>query len=65
KNLMQISTKATDIDMDDELTIKNLFDVQMFKQSQEETIERSSILYSQTPTITNEDWSIDDIFSEF
>ncbi|CAG8614286.1 6548_t:CDS:1 [Scutellospora calospora] len=62
EELLQVSTEAADIDMGYELTIENLFDLQMFAQNREETIERSSIVYSQTPTGTNEDWSIDDIF---
>ncbi|CAG8601237.1 32588_t:CDS:2 [Gigaspora margarita] len=48
--------------MEASLTIESLFNIRMYKQIRVETIERSSIVYFQTPTSTSENWSIDDIF---
>ncbi|CAG8578765.1 7114_t:CDS:1 [Cetraspora pellucida] len=61
EELLQVSAEAADIDIRYELTIENLFNVRMFEQNREKTI-KSSIVYSQTPTGTNENWLIDDIF---
>ncbi|CAG8672147.1 42611_t:CDS:1, partial [Gigaspora margarita] len=59
---LQFGAEVEDIDIEDELTIESLFNIQMYEQIREETIKRSSIVYSQIPTSTSEDWSIDDIF---
>ncbi|CAG8760918.1 21538_t:CDS:2 [Gigaspora margarita] len=55
---LQFGAEVEDIDMEDGLTIESLFNIQMYEQIQEETIERSLIVYSQTPTSTSEDCSV-------
>ncbi|CAG8752638.1 3681_t:CDS:1, partial [Dentiscutata heterogama] len=37
---LQFHIKAENIDMEDRLTIKNLFNIQIYKQNQEKTIKR-------------------------
>ncbi|CAG8637369.1 25768_t:CDS:2 [Dentiscutata erythropus] len=58
KEPLQFGVELEDIDIEDGLTIENFFNIQMYEQNQKETIERSSIDYSQPPTSTTEDWSI-------
>ncbi|CAG8620136.1 1746_t:CDS:1, partial [Dentiscutata erythropus] len=65
EELLQINDEAVNIDINNELAIEKFFNIKMFEQNLKKTDEDNSATYSQRPTTrTDENWSIDDIFSQ-
>ncbi|CAG8760888.1 17680_t:CDS:1, partial [Racocetra persica] len=63
---LQINVEAVNMEMSNELTIEQFFDIRMLERNQEEIIENDQIINPQRPTSnTNKDWSVDDIFFQY